>query len=96
MSAMIEKQAFYAGRVQGVGFRFSTKQIATGFEVIGWVRNLPDGRVELQAKGEPEEVAEFLHEIRENSSLSHHILEYEEITLPRGSLAGVKGFSTLR
>jgi acylphosphatase len=96
MSAMIEKQAFYAGRVQGVGFRFGTKQIATGYDVIGWVRNLPDGRVELQVKGEAEEVAEFLLEIRENSNLSHHILEYEETDLPTGTLTGVKGFSTVR
>jgi len=92
MSSSIEKQVFYGGRVQGVGFRFGTKQIATGFDVYGWVRNLPDGRVELQVKGEAEEVAEFLLEIRERSDLAHHILEHDEIDLPPGSLAGVKGF----
>ncbi len=96
MPGMIEKQAFYAGRVQGVGFRFGTKQIATGFDVVGWVRNLPDGRVELQVKGEVGEVAEFLEEIREKSNLSHHILEYEENALPPGSLADAKGFSITR
>ncbi len=96
MSAVIEKQAFFAGRVQGVGFRFGTKQIATGFDVIGWVRNLPDGRVELQVRGETEEVSEFLLEIRENSNLAHHILEYEEHALPSGALDGVKGFSITR
>ena len=96
MPGLVERQAFYAGRVQGVGFRFSTKQIATGFEVVGWVRNLPDGRVELQVKGEAEEVAEFLVEIREKSNLSHHILEYEENFLPAGSLDGAKGFSIQR
>ncbi len=49
---MAAKQVFYAGHVQGVGFRYTVKQIAHGFTVIGWVRNLPDGRVELQASGE--------------------------------------------
>ncbi|MGD0088020.1 MAG: acylphosphatase, partial [Verrucomicrobiota bacterium] len=36
---------FYSGHVQGVGFRYTTKTVATGFEVTGTVRNLPDGRV---------------------------------------------------
>jgi len=96
MSAAVEKAALYSGRVQGVGFRFSVKQIATGFDVVGWVRNLPDGRVELQVRGEPGEVEEFLLEIRENSHLAHHILEYEERALPSGSLDGVKGFAIAR
>ena len=41
----------YSGRVQGVGFRYTTKTVATGFELTGTVRNLPDGRVELIAEG---------------------------------------------
>jgi acylphosphatase len=45
---MISLQVFYEGHVQGVGFRFTVRHIAKGFDVTGWVRNLPDGRVELQ------------------------------------------------
>lgn len=55
----------YEGRVQGVGFRWTTRSIATGFEVAGTVRNLPDGRVELCIAGEAEEVDAFLTAIRE-------------------------------
>ena len=63
MSAL---QVFYEGRVQGVGFRYTLKQIAKGFNVTGWVRNLADGRVELQIAGEDDEVGAFLTAIRES------------------------------
>jgi len=69
---MTARQVFYEGRVQGVGFRFTVKQIARGFEVTGWVRNLPDGRVELQCSGERGEVEAFLQEIAD-SELKGHI-----------------------
>jgi acylphosphatase len=59
-------QVFYEGRVQGVGFRYSVRQIAKGFSVTGWVRNLPDGRVELQVSGEDEEANAFLEAIRQS------------------------------
>jgi acylphosphatase len=63
-------QVFYDGRVQGVGFRYSVRQIAKGFNVTGWVRNLSDGRVELQANGEEEEVDAFLEGIRQSELAS--------------------------
>lgn len=50
---------FYSGHVQGVGFRFTVKTVATGYEVAGVVRNLPDGRVELVAEGERNELEAF-------------------------------------
>jgi len=73
MSAM---QVCYDGNVQGVGFRYSIKQIAHGFEVTGWVRNLRDGRVELQASGEEDEVRAFLEAIMQ-SDLRAHIRKQE-------------------
>jgi len=56
----------YSGRVQGIGFRYTAKTVATGFEVTGVVRNLPDGRVELMAEGSKEELDAFLVAIRES------------------------------
>lgn len=70
---MTAKHVFFEGRVQGVGFRFTTKQLAKEFDVSGWVKNLPDGRVEMKVQGdEEEEVDGFIQEIRD-SSLAHHI-----------------------
>jgi acylphosphatase len=74
---MTSKQVYYSGHVQGVGFRWSVKQIAKGFDVIGWVRNLADGRVELQAAGEADELSAFLKAINE-SELRAHIKEQHE------------------
>lgn len=48
-----------AGRVQGVGFRYSTRQMAQQLGIVGWVRNRPDGTVEAWAQGAPEIVAQF-------------------------------------
>ena len=56
----------YSGRVQGVGFRFTVKSMARGFEVTGSVRNLPDGRVELVAEGPRHEIEAFAQAIRES------------------------------
>jgi acylphosphatase len=56
---------FYSGRVQGVGFRYTAKNIAAGFEITGVVRNLDDGRVELVAEGPREELEVFRRAIRE-------------------------------
>ena len=49
----------FSGRVQGVGFRYTAKTVATGFELTGIVRNLPDGRVELIAEGLRSELDAF-------------------------------------
>ncbi len=59
-------QIFYSGRVQGVGFRYTAKSVANGFEVTGIVRNLLDGRVELIAEGAREELEAFRAAIQES------------------------------
>jgi len=58
-------QVLYSGRVQGVGFRYTAKTTAMGFEVTGTIRNLPDGRVELMAEGARDELEAFRQAIRD-------------------------------
>ncbi len=86
---MIARQVFYEGRVQGVGFRFTVKSLARGYDVTGWVRNLPDGRVEMQVGGEREEVEGFLEAIAE-SELKSHIRSVE--AYPSPAQEGARGF----
>ena len=54
---------YYRGRVQGVGFRFSVRHIASCLGILGWVKNLPDGAVEIVAEGKEEVVKDFLARI---------------------------------
>jgi acylphosphatase len=86
---MVAKRVLYEGRVQGVGFRFSVKSISTGYDVVGSVKNLIDGRVELEIQGEESEVEEFLKAILD-SHLRRHISRFvvHEIPIKKG----IKGF----
>lgn len=86
---MTARQVFYEGRVQAVGFRITCKMIARGYEVVGWVRNLEDGRVELQCSGETGEVEGFLSAIAE-SELKSHIRSVTALPIP--PLIGARGF----
>lgn len=55
-----QRRLYYEGRVQGVGFRQTAWQLAAGFDVVGYVKNLADGRVEMLAEGRPDELDRFL------------------------------------
>lgn len=55
----------FTGRVQGVGFRYTTSNVARRYRVAGYVQNLPDGRVRLVAEGEASELDRFLDAIRQ-------------------------------
>ena len=66
-----QRRVVYSGHVQGVGFRYTTARIADGFAVVGFVRNLADGRVELVAEGTKQELDRFLLAI--DDRLGHHI-----------------------
>ncbi len=84
---------FYSGNVQGVGFRYTVKSVATGFEVTGSVRNLPDGRVELVAEGAPNELKAFQQAIRDEGL--EHFIDREEVSWGE-TQDGFRGFEIVR
>ena len=93
LTTMIAKRALFEGRVQGVGFRYEAKQIALGFDVTGWIRNLANGDVELQLMGEEEEVDEFIQELSEESTMAHYIKNMHAHEIPL--FEGIRGLRIL-
>ena len=91
---MIARQTIYEGRVQGVGFRYSCKELAKGYDLTGSVENLPHGTVKLILQGEPEEIDEYLQDLSEESALAHHIKG--QMTTPIEFDGSVKGFVILK
>lgn len=83
----------YSGSVQGVGFRYTVKSVASGFEVTGTVRNLPDGRVELVAEGDRAELNAFRQAIRDEG-LDHFIRD-EQVDWSEAQ-GGLRGFEISR
>jgi acylphosphatase len=86
-------RVLYSGQVQGVGFRYTVKSVATGFDVTGTVRNLPGGGVELIAEGVHDELEAFRRTIRE-SGLDHFIRN-EDVSWA-DSVSEFRGFEIVR
>jgi acylphosphatase len=74
------REAIYSGNVQGVGFRYTVRQISQKYRVTGFVKNLSDGRVQLVAEGEPAEIGRFLGAV--DAAMSENIREIATTTSP--------------
>ena len=77
---MICKHVYYSGRVQGVGFRYTTVRIAEGYRVTGYVRNMMDGRVELLVEGPVEQVEAFLTAVAE--AMAGYVRDAQQVQEP--------------
>ena len=91
--SLVRVQVLYSGRVQGVGFRYTVKSLVPGYDVLGIIRNLPDGRVELIVEGKQEELDAFLKAIRD-SGLRRNIGD-EEIVFGNAQ-DNFKGFEIVK
>lgn len=65
MPEVHHETVFFTGRVQGVGFRFTTLQVAREYDVSGYVKNLADGRVQLEVEGRESEVKAFITSVEQ-------------------------------
>lgn len=82
-SSVFHRTAYFSGRVQGVGFRYQTVQVAKGFDVTGFVKNLPDGRVLLEAEGTEKEVEAFFEEVQDQLGSYIRNVEKKDVVQPR-------------
>jgi acylphosphatase len=88
---MICKRVYYSGRVQGVGFRYTARHLASGYAVAGYVRNLPNGDVELLVEGDADQVDAFLKAVADY--MGRHITRATVHDEPPG---GRQGFNIVR
>ena len=82
----IRAHVFVSGRVQGVGYRYSTMDEASRLGVTGWVRNVPDGRVEAVFEGSKkvvEEIISWCQKGPRGALVKDVVVEYEQ---PKGLL----------
>ena len=76
---IIRKHYYFEGRVQGVGFRYKAMYLARSMQLIGWVRNLYDGRVEMEVQGEESNIERFLKDLQGQRFLFVEDMEMTEI-----------------
>ncbi len=81
-SQTIRREVLFQGRVQGVGFRYTARQIASRFRVAGFVQNLPDGRVLLEVQGALDEVERFIQAIL--SEMAGYVTGHGQRDIPTG------------
>jgi acylphosphatase len=71
MADYVSAHGWVSGNVQGVGFRYFARDIAARYDLRGWVRNLPDGRVEFIAEGTKGLLTEFLKDMKRGPKSGH-------------------------
>lgn len=78
---MVRRHIYFSGRVQGVGFRYISWQAARSLRLSGWVKNLWDGRVEMEVQGKPETIDRLMQELLNQRWIRIDDMEIREIPL---------------
>lgn len=81
---MVRKHFFFSGRVQGVGFRYQSAYYARRLGLTGWVRNLSDGRVEMEVQGKEFVIAQLVLELKNTSYIRIERVVCENLPLKEG------------
>ena len=90
----IRRHFYFSGRVQGVGFRYRATYAARAAKLTGWVKNLWDGRVEMEIQGDDALITHLLYELRKDRFIRITGIESEELPLVDGErdFSPVAGF----
>ncbi len=83
-NSRVGAEILVSGRVQGVGYRFFTERVAARHNVLGWSRNLPDGRVELEIEADEADAKEFVKELEKGPAMAR----VEEVKVDWKTCAG--------
>ena len=75
----VRKHIFFTGRVQGVGFRYTAVHLARPLGLTGWVKNLWDGRVEMEVQGRSEAIERLLSQLRNQRFIVIEDIEIQEM-----------------
>jgi len=75
----IAKHIVFNGYVQGVGFRFTANSIAKRYNLTGFVRNLEDGKVEMFLQGEPQDIDDYIVDLKETFTIRDIQIEQDDV-----------------
>lgn len=81
---LVRKHIYFSGMVQGVGFRYRSYYIAQSLGLTGWVKNLWDGRVEMQVQGSEALIQSLIDRMKKESMVVIRAIEMEEIPVEDG------------
>lgn len=87
---MINRQLIVSGRVQGVGFRWSTLQLARDLNLTGWVQNELNGTVKISVQGPKENVQHFINIIRQGPTAYAHV---SQVKVSQGKIESYQNFT---
>ena len=80
----VRKHIYFSGQVQAVGFRYRSAYLARPLGLTGWVRNLLDGRVEMEIQGESSAIRKFLIQLKFQRFIVIKGIEAEDVPLKEG------------
>lgn len=89
----LRKHFYFSGAVQGVGFRYRARYAAESLGLTGWVKNLPDGRVEMEVQGDKASIGRLMSELENGRFIRIADVEEREIAcLERESRFRIAGY----
>ena len=77
---LTRRHLYFSGLVQGVGFRFTVRSLAKRYRLKGWVKNIPDGRVEAEIEGDTGRINEFMDDLKREFSYNIKEAKQEKLS----------------